>query len=257
MSSHLPLTSSYVQRFHTREVEMPAKFNLLVVASVPFIPLLACGGGSNTVDAHIQVTDSPGSNPKCAVASSLGSPTFSQSNAAYFAGSAADATNTLLWQGVLPGTTGATTQAVEVLINGGCGNTTGAACGGFTTPDWPSTFGAKSGVDVGSAGLDAAIEVLADLGSDNKFHTIYLSTVGTLNITTASNTAGATFAGNAANVTVVHADFGSNGATADPDGCQSTITSFSFTGSAQAGFTGKGLIAPEQSAETLLSHRWR
>jgi hypothetical protein len=241
---------------------MPAKFNLLAAASLtllPVIPLLACGGDSKSPDAsiHVQDSGSNGSNGSahCEVTASLGTPTITQSGAGYTAGSAADKTNLLEWQGVIPNTN--PVQVLDVLIASNCG-TTGTACPNGPTPDWPTTFAPKSGIDLGPAS-DASVAVLTDAGSDNRFRTFYLSTAGTLNITSASNTAGAKFAGNFSNVTVAHFDPGSNGFTADPDGCMSTITSYSFDGSATAQFNGKSLIDPAQLAEVhaALLHRWR
>ncbi len=247
---------------------MPAKFNILVAASiplVPLIPLLACGGSSATPDAKIHVVDSPNGSGSgsgsghCSVASSLGTPTFSGQGAQYAAGSAADATDTLIWQGAL---SGANMQAVEVLIFGNCG-TNGSGCGGSNaaTPDWPTTFGPKSGLNLMTV-PDALVAVLANYNSSTmKFGDIYISTAGTLNVTAASNTVGQNFSGNASNVTVQHYDFGSAGVMPDPDNCMSSITSFSFTGSAAAGFDGKVIVLDgtdrEAALRNYLSHRYQ
>jgi len=237
---------------------MPAKFNILVAASiplVPLIPLLACGGDSKSPDASIHVIDGSGSgsgSATCHIASSLGTPTFAQQGAQYTAGSAADATNVLAWQGQM-----ANQQAVEVLIFGGCGSGSGSACGGNPTPDWPTTFGPKSNLNLMTA-PDAIIAVLADL-SGQQYQTIYISTGGTLNITQAGNAAGTTFAGNASNVTLQHYDFTQTGASPDPDNCMSTMTSLTFSGSAQ--FNGKVVVLDgtdrDAALRNYLTHRFQ
>lgn len=243
---------------------MPAKFNLLVAITVPLvpvIPLLACGGSSSTVDAHIVTHDSgsgsgsgSGSNVTCAVPASLGTPTFSQSSAKFTAGSGSDLTNTLSWQGQVGGITA--TTAVDVLIFGGCGSGSGSQCGGFPTPDWPTTFGPKSGLDLATS-QDSLVAVLANL-SGNQFQDIYLSTAGTLNITAAQNGAGHTYSGTASNVTAVHFDLAGSGGPA-ADGCQTNITSMSFTGSAM--FDGKTVIiygpTRDEAIKQYLAHRYQ
>jgi len=241
---------------------MPAKFNILVAASiplVPLIPLLACGGDSKSPDASIHVIDSPGSgsgsgSAMCAIPASLGTPTFSQSAATYTAGSGSDLTNTLSWQGQVGGLTA--TTAVDVLIFGGCGSGSGSACQGYPTPDWPVNFAPKSGINLAMT-QDSLVAVLGNL-SGNQFQDIYISSAGTLNITAAANGANHQFAGNASNVTAVHIDLnGSGGAAAD--GCQTSITSMSFSGSAM--FDGKTVVIyganRDEALRNYLAHRYQ
>jgi hypothetical protein len=242
---------------------MSAKFNFLVagsVALVPLIPLLACGGDdANKVDSGIVVHDSQGSgsgsgsgsNNVCLVMSNLGSPNIAQSAAFYTPGSGSDLTNQLDWEGLLPSTT--EQDIVSVRIFGGCGSGSGSQCMGQPTPDWPTTFSAKSGIDLGSA-VDAFVVIFAGVGSNGQAQAIYLSTGGTLNVTMASNGTGAqhVYAGSISNVNLVHLDTSTGQPAAD--NCATTITGITFTGSAQAGFTGKGI---EYHSAPFLAHRYQ
>lgn len=239
---------------------MPAKFNILVAVTIPLvpvIPLLACGGDTKTVDAHINVIDSPGSGSGsggCHIAASLGTPTFTAQGGQYKGSSATQPFNELLMDGQM-----SNMQDIRVIIFGGCG-TTGANCGGSAnaTPDWPTTFGAKSGVNLMTA-PDAVVIALADL-SGQSYQTIYAANSGTLNVTAAGNASGTAYAANGTNVVLQHIDIGSNGSiTNDPDNCMSTITSFSLSGSAQ--FDGKTVIidAPtrDEAIKQYLAHRYQ
>jgi hypothetical protein len=240
---------------------MPAKFNLLAAASialVPLVPLLACGGSSSSPDAHIVTHDSngsgsgSGSGSACSFAASLGTVTFTAQGGKYTAGSAASPANKLLFDGQL-----SNMDDIRVLLFGGCG-TTGSNCGGSNnaTPDWPTTFGAKS-VDLSTA-PDALVLGLADL-SGQQYNTVYVSTAGTLNVTKAGNAAGSMFAATGTNVVLQHYDIGSASIMPDPDGCMTTITGFSMSGSAQ--FDGKTIVVYGPDRDTAfrnyLSQRWQ
>ena len=229
------------------EVQMPAKFNLLVAASIPavaLIPLLACGGDSKAkTDSGIVVHDSPGSGGSGSATCSFNStftPTFSAIGAGFTMGSGAGGANSLDFDGLFGGTNGsANEQVLRLLIFGGCG-TTGTGCGGSAadaTPDWPASFAPKSGIDLATA-PDAIVILLTDRGATS-YQTIYASDMGTLNVTAAANGSGHPFTGNATNVHFVHVDGQLNPAA---DGCTSTVPSFSFNGSA---FDGKVFYAPD------------
>ena len=153
---------------------------------------------------------------------------------------------------------GSATQQIRISIYGGCG-ATGSNCSGAvqTTPDWPTTFGPKSGVDL-TQSLDVSAVALAGVGSSGPPAAVYRVTGGTLNVTAAGNGSGAAFEGDASNMTFVHVDIGSGGATVDPDGCMTTISSVTFSGS--AAFRGKsgvlGGLDADDTTVTYLHHRY-
>lgn len=231
---------------------MPAKFNLLVAASIPavaIIPLLACGGSSSgTHDSGIIVHDSPGSDAATA-ACTFGSnftPTVSASSTKYQA--AGSGTNPIIWNenaytGIIHGTPqGSDAQAIRVLIFGGCG-TTGTGCTGGSgsadaTPDWPVVFAPKSNLDLSQASTqhDVLILLLGDPDTA-KFNTIYVAAAGTVNITSAANGSGSNFAGNGSNLDFIHVN--ASDFSQASDGCESIIPTFSWSG---ATFTQKDVV---------------
>jgi hypothetical protein len=256
---------------------MPAKFNLLVAASIPavaLVPLLACGGGgSGKADAPVIVTHDSGSNGSgsatCTFASSF-TPTVTASATKYQkAGSGA---NPIKWNensftGLIRGSAGGSDeQVIRVLIFGGCG-TTGTTCAGGSgapgdaTPDWPVVFAPKSDLDLaatvgsGSAEMLAHDDILVLLLGDpdtTKFNTIYVAVAGVVNVTTAANGSGSAFAGNGSGLDFVHVNSDFSQAA---DGCESLVPTFSWNG---ATFTAKQLVgAPELDATTVNALRRR
>jgi len=240
---------------------MTAKFNLLVAAAVPavaLVPLFACGGGSDkTPDAPIHSIDAPGSgsgsgsgsNVTCALPSNVTA--FLAQSVRYRSGSGSGSAlpraNRLSVTGYLDA---GSAQRIQISIYGGCGST-GSNCSGAdpNTPDWPTTFGAKSNLDFTTA---TDISAIGLAGSGNSA-AIYLPQSGTLNVTAAGNGSGATFSGNVANLVLVHADIGGSGATADPDGCTANVA-LSFSGT--AGFNGKVIVVDEIDDVPALRHRF-
>ncbi|MBV8761089.1 MAG: hypothetical protein JO257_27585 [Deltaproteobacteria bacterium] len=217
---------------------MPAKFNLLIAASIPavaLIPLLACGGDTKKTDGGLVIHDSPGSggsgsNVTCKFNATF-TPTFTAAGEGYTAGSGTTPINRLDFDGLFGGTNGsANEQVLRVLIFGGGG--------GSSTPDWPTNFAPKQNIDL--AGSNAANDVLIALLTDRgatSYGTIYFADSGTLNISAAQNGSGHPFTGSATNVVFNHYDISGNNITPDPDGCSSTVPSFSFTGTTM--FDGK------------------
>lgn len=223
---------------------MPAKFNLLVAASIPavaIVPLLACGGDSKAkTDSGIIVHDSSGSGSGSAVTCTFGSnftPTVTASATKYQA--AGSGANPIIWnensyRGLIGGTQGSSDQKeIRVLIFGGCGTTgtgcTGGSGSGDATPDWPTVFTPKQNLDLSQASTqhDVLILLLGDPDT-TKYNTIYVAAAGTVNINTAANGSGSAFAGSATNLDFIHvlSDFS---ATA-PDGCESIVPTFSWSG---------------------------
>ena len=245
---------------------MTAKFNLLVVAAIPavaIVPLLACGGSSSkTPDAPGGNIDAPGSgsgsgsgsNVTCAlpanVTAFLASSVRYRSGSGSGAGSGLPRANRLSINGYLDA---GSAQRISITIYGGCGST-GSNCQqpDPNTPDWPTTFGPKSGLDFTTATDVSAIGLV---GSGASASAIYLVSSGTLNVTNAGNGSGAPFAGSVANLVLVHADIGSAGATPDPDGCTTNV-SLSFSGNAP--FNGKVIVVDDADDDiAALHHRWQ
>ncbi len=230
---------------------MPAKFNLLVAASIPavaIIPLLACGGSSSgTKDSGIIVHDSPGSDAAtaaCTFGSNVNA-TYTASATKYQA--AGSGANPIKWNensftGLIRGSAGGSDeQVIRVLIFGGCG-ATGTGCTGGSgsndaTPDWPTVFTPKANLDLSQASTqhDVLILLLGDPDT-TKFNTIYVAAAGTVNVTSAANGSGSNFAGNGSNLDFIHVDSMFNQAT---DGCESIVPTFSWSG---ATFTQKDIV---------------
>jgi hypothetical protein len=235
--------------------------------------MFACGGDDGpTVTVKPDASGSgsgsgSGSQSACAIAESYGDIVFGGSGAAYVyepgsadVGTTKNGANTLIFQAK-----GSDNTYFEVLILGGCGSGSGssAGSGGGTcssgTPDWPTTFGPKSGLDLGAPTADIIVAQLANLNAQNRFEDIYFHGAGTLNITSAGNGSGVTYAGNAANVQTVHVDLTTGQEAAD--GCQSAIQSLTFSGTTRLpAATGKQgtIVGAEQTRaiiETYLAHR--
>ena len=229
---------------------MTAKFNLLVATAIPalaIVPLIACGGdskktpdaaGSGTIDAPGSGSGSgSGSNVTCALPANVTA--FVGQSVRYRSGSGSGSNlpraNRLSFNGYLDA---GSAQRISFTIYGGCGSSGSNCAGGIpNTPDWPTVFGPKSGVDIGPQGLDASAVALVSSGSG--IAAIYLPESGTLDVTQAGNGSGAPFAGSVSNVQFVHVDIGSASVTPDPDGC---TTNVSVTFSGNAAFTGKTFV---------------
>ena len=251
---------------------MPAKFNLLVAASIPavaIVPLLACGGGGGgKADAPVIVTHdsagSGGSGSASCLWPSTYNPTVTASGTRYIpAGSGTNVSveNRLDFDGLIGGTAnGSDEQIIRVLIYGGCGingtGCTGGVAGKNDDPDWPTVFTAKQGLDLGAtvgsgsnlalAHPDIALLLLGDPGTTS-FNTAYIAIGGIVNVDMASNGSGHTFAGSGSNLDFLHYDFATNDFSTD--NCESVIPHFAWTGSAQ--FDGKVFYAKDLSPETM------
>jgi hypothetical protein len=228
---------------------MTRKFSLLTAAALPLIPaaMFACGG-----DDGPKVTVKPdaagsgsgsgsGSQTVCSAASSYASlSTFSTQQFIYRVGSGSSAN---LRQNRFTGANADGTY-LRVILFGNCGSGSAAGSGcTFTTPTWPAQFTPQSGIDL-STNDDVLVLLLANLNADmTLFQDLYLGVQGTMNITSVANGSGQTLAANAANVGVVHLN--DEGTDVHADGCESTITSFMFSGSAVAGAAGKPTVEVE------------
>ena len=216
------------------------RFSALYLAC---LPLLACGGSSPAVDGSVHPIDGSGGGTDtaaaCSVASTLPAPAFGSNQGVLNQGSSMGVT-TVEWFGDI------SSPAAEfklLTFSGG-----GAGTDANATPDWPTTLGPKSGVDINTA-VDVLGILLADIGSDGTAGTILLADAGTLNLSSAGSAVGATFAGNIANAEFTHVDVGSNSVTPDPDGCTTTVANIAFTGAVKAG----SAFAPELQPLTELS----
>jgi hypothetical protein len=248
---------------------MPAKFNLLVAASIPavaLVPLLACGGGgSGSKDASVIIvhdssngSGSGSGSGACTFAANL-TPTVSASATKYQA--AGSGTNPIIWnensyRGLIGGTQGSSDQKeIRILIFGGCG-TTGTTCAmgsgsNDATPDWPIAFTPKSNLDLSLAATqhDVLILLLGDPDT-TKYNTIYVAAAGTVNITKAANGSGSAFAGNGSGWDFIHVNTDFSPAA---DGCESIVPTFSWDG---ATFTQKDLAGgPDFDPTAILHHR--
>ncbi len=255
---------------------MSARSNLLVIVAVPIATLpFACGSSNNKAspDAPVKTIDAPGSGSGsgsgsgnlCPLPTNLGTITTFPAQVVRYrsglgsgsgSGSATRRANRLSFTGALDGSA---TEQVQITIYGGCGSS-GSNCSGTVpvTPDWPTTFGAKSGLTFGQA-VDISALAVTGVGSNTPPSAYYLITSGGLDVTAAGNGSGAPFAGQATNLTFVHVDIGSAGVTPDPDGCTATITSMTFSGS--AAFAGKVIVLDDldtdDNAVQYLHHRYQ
>lgn len=247
---------------------MPAKFNLLIAASIPavaLVPLLACGGGSSgKTDAPVIVThDSPGSggsgSAMCTFPSTFNATTTASGTRYTAAGSGTNPIpeNKLDFDALVGGTIGSDNeQVLRVLIFGGCG-ATGTGCTGGSAanadPDWPQIFTQKSGLDLAATGSDGnllhpdvLLVLLGDPGTTS-YNTVYFAVAGVVNVTAAANGSGHTFSGNGSGLDFIHVDLSTNMEAAD--GCESIVPTFSWSGSAQ--FAGKQFAGREITPEMM------
>jgi hypothetical protein len=98
------------------------------------------------------------------------------------------------------------------------------AGGGSASPDWPvGDVTARTGVAVTENG-DAQVLLAADFNGSGVPSIIYAATSGQVSITQVTPD----FAGTATDLLLVHVDQVGSGVVVDPDGCQTTISSFSF-----------------------------
>ena len=163
--------------------------------------------GARTMDAHLE----------CAFRS-LGTPAFSSVVVRADLSHAPIAATE--WDGTLSGPTGGVVQIFA--LSGGA----------MMTPDWPGTLGPRAGLDLGTA-KDAGAVLSLDTTGDGTVDTVFQSQAGNLDLTSASTTAGATFAGTLTNAVLFHVDIDpATGAISrfDPDQCIASITSVSFSG---------------------------
>lgn len=249
---------------------MPAKFNLLVAASIPavaIVPLLACGGDSKAkTDSGIIVHDSGSGSGSGAVTCTFGSnftPTVTASATKYAPAGTGSGTSNTIWNenaftGLIHGSAGGSDeQVIRVLIFGGCGSNglgcTGGSGSGDATPDWPIVFSPKQNLDLSQASTQHDVLVLL-LGDPDttKFNTIYVAAAGTLNVDKAANGSGSAFAGSATNLDFIHVNSDFSQAA---DGCESIVPTFSWSG---ATFTQKDLVnVPDVDAATVNALRNR
>jgi hypothetical protein len=191
------------------------------------LSLLACGGNSNNKTVEVadakQFKDAPGSggsgSGSCYLASTF-SPTFTGSNseADHFVAAAPDPEEVDFFGNL----DAAGDIELDLFVTGG-------------GSDFPTLTGAKSNMSItGMSGNDVGVVILADPDAQMNPQVVYLGTAGTLNVTSVGGV-GSNFTGTATGLSFTHIDTGSNGATADPDGCKSSIASMSFTGAEVAG----------------------
>jgi hypothetical protein len=116
---------------------------------------------------------------------------------------------------------------------------------GSDTPDFP-TLTSKGSASLGSASEDAlgVLTVYSQVGSSSMVTGLYLSTGGSVNVTSLGS-AGSAFAGTVSNVTFVHTDFTTSGnnimfGNVDPDGCTTAVAAATITSpiTAASGFEG-------------------
>lgn len=248
---------------------MPAKFNLLVAASIPavaLVPLLACGGGGGgKADAPVIVTHDTAMADTAGSACKWGSnftPVVSAQAAAYKAAGSGSGQSGTIWnenqfRGLTGGTQGSSDQQeIRILIFGGCG-TSGTACAGGSgdpdaTPDFPTVFTPKTTpLDLGSASTqhDVLILLLGDPDT-TKYNTIYVAAAGSVTFSKVANGSGMMFAGSGSGWDFIHVD--SSFMTA-ADGCESIVPSFSWSGNT---FNGKEIVVgPDFDPTPALHHR--
>lgn len=220
---------------------MTRKFSLLTAAALPLIPaaLFACGGDDGPKvmvkpDAAMGSGSGSGSQAVCAAMASYGAVAgLTEQTARYSSdanGSAAgSAEKSLSWTGKQTDGT-----FLRVILFGNCGSGSQGSGSGCTdpTPDFPNGFTAPVSLDISTqrGAQQALFILLADLNmSTNRFDTIYLGTAGTLNITTAANGSNMPFAGNGANLDLVHIDVTGPQIVEHADGCTSAVTSFQWS----------------------------
>lgn len=218
-----------------------AKFSLLSALAIPLVPavMFACGGDDTPMvtikpDASGSGSGGSGSATVCNAKADYGTlTTYMQQGAKYTAGSGSDVSNDITWTGAISGS-----DAVRLIIFAGCGSAAGQPNCPSETPDWPTTFGPKSGIDIATA-KDVLFLILANPDT-MKYNDIYLGVAGTLNITAAANGSGQAFQGTAVNVETVHVDISGSTITEHADGCTSNAQSVSMMATTTA--IGKPII---------------
>lgn len=212
-----------------------AKFSFISVLAIPLVPvaMFACGGDDGPTIVRPDSSTGSGSNGSgsgsasvCNAKADYGTlTTYSKPQTAkYTAGSGSDVSNDITWTGAISGS-----DAVRLIIFAGCGSASGQPNCPSPTPDWPTTFVPKSGVDLAAA--DVLFLVLANPNSavtPPRYDDIYLATAGTLNVTAASNGSGQPFMATAVNVETVHIDTSGSTIMEHPDGCKSNAASVSM-----------------------------
>lgn len=206
-----------------------AKFSFITALAIPLVPvaMFACGGDdgpSVTIKPDAAGSGSGGSGSGsanvCNAKADYGTlTTYAMGQTAkYTAGSGSDVSNDITWTGRMSGS-----DAVRLIIFAGCGSASGQPNCPSPTPDWPTTFVPKSGIDLAAA-PDVLFLVLANPDT-MKYNDIYLATAGTLNVTAAGNGSGQSFMANAVNVETVHIDTSGSTITEHADGCTSNAQS--------------------------------
>jgi len=122
--------------------------------------------------------------------------------------------------------------------------------------DFGSAFSAKSNIDLSTSDDANAALLGAPNQTTMEYTQAYVSISGTLNVTSVGS-AGSDFAGSLSNVVFQHYDnilSGSAAPTPDPDGCKTTISTLTFSGTeavGSAGFLGTDHV---QRANGIILH---
>jgi len=227
---------------------MPAKFNILVAATiplVPLIPLLACGGDSKSPDAHIVTIDSPGSgsNPgsaACTADASYGAANFGSGSDQFAQTTGSGNMHFEVWGGVI-GSTGSSgmPDAVQLELYAGAGAFAG---GDIRTGTFQLT-----GSDAQYATCGVCLRIFTDLhmqGSAVASTDDYLATAGSVTLTSVSGT---TFSGTISNATFQHVNIGSDFTSTPVGDCTSTMSSGTMNATLTVGsaaFTGHIIQRP-------------
>ena len=201
--------------------------------------IVACGGSSTPkkVDAKIVDTKSVDVAVTCKAKATY-SPTFGSgsSNDQYafnhdVAGS--NYTQNLQWQGY--NLTSGAQDFLDMEFYSGTGS--GSWPTGNVTP--------KSGIDLATE-YDAYIILGANVNGSGQAQDIYLSTAGTVNLTTSVGSLVGTVSG----LMLQHVDITSSGISADPDGCMSSVGNFSFNHT----YNGSGSAAGPGDIRDVMVH---
>jgi hypothetical protein len=223
---------------------MPAKFNILVAAAIPLvpvIPLLACGGDSKTVDAHINVIDSPGSGSNgsntgnCgASASYTTSPGGSDQEAFDYPASSmtlhAEEWLALMNQDANP-------DELDIAF---VAKRTGFGSGDIKTGTY--TLAAGDTMGFRTCGICAILETdLTMQGSAVVEKDDFFATGGSITLNSVGSGGSGTLSGTITNMTFGHVNIGSDGSvTPVNDGCSTTVSNVNFSAPLMAGqFDGK------------------
>jgi len=237
-----------------------------LLVGLTLVPAFACGSDSTkkNVDGSITVHDGPGSGSgtdaaaACAAATTYPGTTQNQMS---FKEAGDTATPPAFTQRLEWGGAQTDNSILDLIVVGGGGAT--------NTPDWPTALGPATNVDVGSAATDAgyAILFITGAGSAATISDIYLSDVGTLNVTAADGaTVGKSFAGNASGLTMDRYLLDGSGNITGPanDGCTSAISTTTFAANTTQGLApddsvmnSPSVAHTRQSVAEYLTHRYR